>query len=96
MPMMLIEAMAQLGGGLVFGESAAPGFLSAIDEARIQSPPEVGDALLLRVHLEAQFGGIFRFQGEARRQGLEIASAKFYLAGAPTQREAAPSSDEAC
>ena len=79
---MLVEAMAQLGGGLAFGESSRPGFLSAIDDARIESIPHVGVKLVLRVRLDAEFGGMFRFSGTAEHEGLEIATARFYLASA--------------
>jgi hypothetical protein len=77
---MVIEAMAQLGGGLAFRGSRANGFLSAIDDASIDSPFAAGDRVHLRVQLEADFSGIFRFRGTASREGLEVARARFYLA----------------
>jgi len=79
---LVVEAMAQIAGSLVFGPSAAPGFLSAIDEARFEGPLVLGERLELRVTLDAQFGRIHRFRGIALRGGLQFATAKFYLAGA--------------
>jgi len=79
---LVIEAMAQIAGSLVFGESSAPGFLSAIDEARFEGPLTLGERLELSVTLDAEFGRIYRFRGIAARGGLQFASAKFYLAGA--------------
>lgn len=83
---LLIEAMAQIAGSLVFGETAAPGFLSAIDEARFEGPIELGDRFELSVVLDAEFGRIFRFRGVGLRDGLPFATAKFYLA-APEETE---------
>ena len=79
-PTLLFEAMAQLGGGLAFDEPGRHGFLSGIDRATIDDPPVAGDRILIRVTLEADFGGIFRFQGSASRAGVEFGRARFYLA----------------
>jgi hypothetical protein len=77
---MLVEAMAQVGGSLVFRDAKSPGFLSAIDDACIRGPIAVGDRLTLRVTLDASFGRIFRMSGLARNGETEAASARFYLA----------------
>jgi predicted hotdog family 3-hydroxylacyl-ACP dehydratase len=77
----VVEAMAQAGGILSFRGSAVPGFLSGIDEVEFSSPLEVGDRLDLRVKLVASFGRIFRFEGTAERDGVQVARARFYLAG---------------
>lgn len=79
--LLIFEAMAQIGGALAFGESAAPAHLSAIDRAVLSGPVAVGDCILLRVTLDTEFGAIFRFSGTAMRDGVEIASGRFYLAG---------------
>lgn len=78
--MMIFEAMAQIGGTLVFQNTAAPGFLSAIDGASIDGPILPGDSLDVRVKVEAEFNGLFRLSAVAHRDGLEFARAKFYLA----------------
>lgn len=76
---MLLEAMAQIAGTLAFQGSSEPGFLSAIDEARIEQPLDAGDRLVLTITMDAVFGGVSRFRGVATRDGLQCASAKFYL-----------------
>jgi 3-hydroxymyristoyl/3-hydroxydecanoyl-(acyl carrier protein) dehydratase len=77
---MIFEAMAQLGGGLAFRGSGTHGYFSAIDCASMEHLPEAGDRLRLTVRMEAAFGRIYRFEGSAQREGLEIARARFYLA----------------
>lgn len=78
--LLVVEAMAQIGGGLAFGDHGDPAFLSAIEDARFESPIEEGDALKLRVTLDAGFGRIFRFSGTAARGEVEVVRARFYLA----------------
>ena len=77
--MMLIEAMAQFGGGLVF-DPARHGFVSGVDRCEIDRPIAAGDRVNVHVALDANFGGIFRFTGSAKIDGVEIARARFYLA----------------
>jgi len=79
-PWMIFEAMAQFGGGLAFRDQGGHGYLTAIDNASIDRPIEAGQAFNLHVRLEAEFGGIFRFQGVATLEGVECARARFYLA----------------
>ncbi|HEY3055355.1 MAG TPA: hypothetical protein VGK31_05435, partial [Thermoanaerobaculia bacterium] len=74
---MLIEAMAQFAGGLVFD---AQGFLSGIDNCEIVQAIEPGDVVVVRVNVDADFGRIFRFTGTASIDGLEVARGRFYLA----------------
>lgn len=76
---MLVEAMAQIAGSLVFS-GGGHGYLSAIDEYTTSGAIGAGDVFFLHVTLDATFGGIFRFSGVALREGLEFARAKFYLA----------------
>lgn len=80
LPLLLVESMAQVGGILAFTGDTTHAWLSAIDEARIERLPEAGDEVLLRVTLDADFGGIYRFSGVALSDGLEIGRARFYLA----------------
>lgn len=77
---MLVEAMAQLGGGLAFQDSGRHGFLTGIDRCQVDPLIEAGDVLRLAITLEADFGGIFRFSGVASLDGVERARARFYLA----------------
>ena len=77
--LMLVEAMAQFGGGLVFDPSHH-GFVSGIDACEVDRPIVAGDRLDIRVIVEADFGGIFRFRGTASIEGVEVARGRFYLA----------------
>ena len=76
---MLIEAMAQFGGALVF-DPARHGFVSGIDRCQIDRPIAAGDRVDIHVTLDAEFGSIFRFTGSGSVDGVEIARARFYLA----------------
>jgi 3-hydroxymyristoyl/3-hydroxydecanoyl-(acyl carrier protein) dehydratase len=75
---MLVEGMAQFAGGLVF---EGQGFLTGIDRCEIARAVEAGDRVHVRVALEAEFGGTFRFAGTATCDGVEIGRGRFYLAG---------------
>jgi 3-hydroxymyristoyl/3-hydroxydecanoyl-(acyl carrier protein) dehydratase len=75
---MLVEAMAQFAGGLVF-DPTGHGFVSGIDGCQISRPVEPGDRVNVHVTLEASFGAIFRFQATADVDGVEMAWARFYL-----------------
>ena len=74
---MLVEAMAQFAGGLVFD---GQGFISGIDHCEVTRPIETGDVVIVHVSLEAGFGRIFRFAGTAKIDGVEVARGRFYLA----------------
>lgn len=74
---MLVEAMAQFAGGLVFD---AQGFISGIDSCEVSRPIEAGDLVIINVSLEADFGRIFRFDGRAEIDGVEVGRGRFYLA----------------
>jgi hypothetical protein len=76
---MAVEAMAQLAGGLVF---RAQGFFTGIDRCELVRAIEVGDVVTMRVALEAEFGGTFRFSGVGRIDGVEVLRGRFYLANA--------------
>ena len=75
---MLAEAMAQLGGGLVFRESH--GLLTGIDGCEVTRAIEPGDVVDLTVTLDAEFGGTFRFTGTGSVGGLQCVRGRFYLA----------------
>jgi 3-hydroxymyristoyl/3-hydroxydecanoyl-(acyl carrier protein) dehydratase len=75
---MVVEAMAQLAGGLVFRE--AHGFLTGIDDCAIDRRIEPGDVVTFTVTLEADFGGTYRFSGIGSIGGLQCVRGRFYLA----------------
>ena len=75
---MLVEGMAQFAGGLVF---EGQGFLTGVDRCEITRAIEAGDRVAVRIVLEAEFGGTFRFAGTATCDGVEIGRGRFYLAG---------------
>ena len=77
---MVIEAMAQTAGVLAFRGSSEPGFLSAIDEARVDRALWGGASFRLKVRLVKSFGRIHRFDGVALDGETEFARARFYLA----------------
>ena len=74
---MLIEAMAQFAGGLVF---EAQGFFSGVDRCEVLREINPGDAVEITVTLEAEFGGTFRFSGTGEIAGVEVVRGRFYLA----------------
>jgi len=73
---MVVEAMAQFGGVLVFD---AQGYLSAIDDCRLARVPVAGDVVHIEVHLDASLGALHRFSGVGRIDGVEVARARFCL-----------------
>ncbi|HVG25069.1 MAG TPA: hypothetical protein VND45_12990 [Thermoanaerobaculia bacterium] len=73
---MAVEAMAQCAGGLVFD---AQGFFTGIDRCELVRQLEVGEVVLCRVTLEAEFGGTFRFSGTGHVDGVEVLRGRFYL-----------------
>jgi 3-hydroxymyristoyl/3-hydroxydecanoyl-(acyl carrier protein) dehydratase len=77
---MVIEAMAQLGGGLAFAHSHSHAFLSGIDECEIDRVIEAGDVIRFVVTLDADFSGTFRFTGSGAIDGVEVIRGRFYLA----------------
>lgn len=78
--MMLVEAMAQLAGGLAFHETRGHGFISGIERCEIERGVAAGDVVRIVVSLEADFGGIYRFSASATIDGLQCARGRFYLA----------------
>lgn len=78
---MVLEAMAQTAGVLAFRGASEPGFLSAIDEARVDRALFGGESFRLEVRLVKSFGRIHRFDGVAFDGSVEFARARFYLAG---------------
>jgi 3-hydroxymyristoyl/3-hydroxydecanoyl-(acyl carrier protein) dehydratase len=77
--LMLVEAMAQFAGGLAFHERGH-GMLTGIESCEVKRAITAGDAVLIHVTLEADFGGTYRFSGTASIDGLECGRGRFYLA----------------
>lgn len=73
---MVVEAMAQFAGGLVFREQ---GFFSGVDRCEVLRPIVAGDVVVCTVTLEAEFGGTYRFSGVGRLDGVEVVRGRFYL-----------------
>jgi hypothetical protein len=82
--MMLVEAMAQLAGGLAFHETRGHGFISGIERCELDRALDAGDVVRIIVSMEADFGGIYRFSATASIDGLECARGRFYLASPTT------------
>lgn len=80
---MAVEAMAQFGGGLCL---QGQGFLTGIDRCEVLQPLLAGDVVSIRVRLEAEFGGTYRFEGTGTVAGVEAVRARFYLAS-PTDAQ---------
>jgi 3-hydroxymyristoyl/3-hydroxydecanoyl-(acyl carrier protein) dehydratase len=76
---MVVEAMAQFGGGLAIAE-AAHGLLTGLEQCEVLRPIEPGDVVEIRVTHDASFGGLHRFSGSGSIGGLECVRARFYLA----------------
>ena len=76
---MLVEAMAQFAGGMVFERQ---GFVSGIDECEVLRAIEPGDVVDVVVTLDASFGGTHRFSGAGTIGGVEVVRGRFYLADA--------------
>ena len=79
---MLVEAMAQFAGGMVFERQ---GFVSGIDRCELLRAIEAGDVVDIVVALEASFGGTHRFSGTGTIGGVEVVHARFYLAESHAQ-----------
>lgn len=82
--LMLVEAMAQFAGGLAFHEGGH-GMLTGIESCVVSRAIVPGDVVTIEVNLEADFGGIFRFDGTASIDGLECGRGRFYLASPDAQ-----------
>lgn len=76
---MVVEAMAQFAGGLVFKEQ---GFFTGIDRCEVLRAIEPGDVVAIAVTLEAEFGGTYRFSGAGTIDGVDVVRGRFYLSGA--------------
>lgn len=79
-PLLLVEAMAQVGGMAAGQQQGEGGVLAAL--AQVELPAEVasGAVLTVRSHIVKTFGRLIQVQGEVRKEGEVIASATITLA----------------
>lgn len=80
LPIMAVEAMAQLAGGLAFHGTRGHGLLNGVDGVMLHRAIEPGEIIRFHVIMTASFGGIFRFAGTGSVDGVEVIRGKFYLA----------------
>lgn len=82
---LIIEAMAQAGGVLIW-ESIAPEernfilYLIGVEKSRFKRPAYPGDQILLTVDLVARRQNLWRFKAKAEVNGDLVASAEFLQA----------------
>lgn len=79
-PVLLIEAMAQLGGIAAGQQEGEGGILAAFERAEL--PPEVrpGDRVMVEVRIVKGFGKLFLVEGQAVIGGEVAAKAQLTLA----------------
>lgn len=77
---LILEAMAQTGGILVFTVCPQfkdmPFYFAGLDKARFRKPVRPGDRLVMKVKLLKQRGGFFKMQGEAFVDDVLVAEAE--------------------
>jgi 3-hydroxyacyl-[acyl-carrier-protein] dehydratase len=81
---LIVEALAQAGGLLVFelvGEEkhGAVLYLASVEKARFKSPVRPGDQLILRVELTASRTSLWRFDCRAEVDGKVAAEAQITM-----------------
>ncbi|HET7712481.1 MAG TPA: hypothetical protein VFL80_11175 [Thermoanaerobaculia bacterium] len=86
---MLLEAMAQFAGGLVFHERSGFGLLTGVDAFEFSRQIVAGDLVQVTVTHDASFGGTHRFGAVCTIDGLECARGRFYLAEPSQPHESA-------
>jgi 3-hydroxyacyl-[acyl-carrier-protein] dehydratase len=79
---LIIEAMAQTGALLMSKTLDADIartviYFIGVDKARFRRPVRPGDVLEMPVSIVKQSRGIFKFEGEARVNGVKVADATF-------------------
>lgn len=78
-PVLLIEAIAQLGGIAAAREDSGGGILAAIDRAEFQGAPMAGDTLTIAVRIVKSFGPLHLVEGEVSADGKIVATARVTL-----------------
>jgi len=87
---LIIEAMAQTGALLMSKTLEADIartviYFIGVDKARFRRPVRPGDVLEMPVSIVKQSRGIFKFEGEARVNGVKVADAAFSATSAPKE-----------
>ena len=87
---LIIEAMAQTGALLMSKTLDADIdktviYFIGVDKARFRKPVRPGDVLEMPVSIIKQSRGIFKFEGEARVNGVKVADAVFSATSAPKE-----------
>lgn len=81
----LIEAIAQLGGVVIQTDTGNPPMsdlrLTGVRAAKILGAAVPGDVLEIRAKLEGRLGGLAQIEGEVRVAGAVLATAKVTLSG---------------
>ncbi len=76
---LIIEAMAQVGGGLVLASAPEQRgklvYMAGVDRARFRRPVVPGDQLVMTVELVVVRSKLIKARGEARVDGLVVAEA---------------------
>ncbi|MGC9196704.1 MAG: 3-hydroxyacyl-ACP dehydratase FabZ [Syntrophobacteraceae bacterium] len=77
---LIVEAMAQAGGILVFTVNPhlkdKPFYFAGLDKVRFRKPVRPGDQLVMKVKLLKQRGGFFKMLGEAFVDDVLVAEAE--------------------
>lgn len=77
---LILEAMAQTGGILVFTIrpelKERPFYFAGLDKVRFRKPVRPGDRLIMKVKLQKQRGGFFKMLGEAFVDDVLVAEAE--------------------
>lgn len=83
----LIEAIAQLGGVVVQTDPNTPAMsdlrLTGVRAAKILGAAVPGDLLVIRAKLEGRLGGLVQIEGDVMGPAGMLASAKVTLSGSP-------------
>jgi 3-hydroxyacyl-[acyl-carrier-protein] dehydratase len=79
-PILLIEAMAQLGGIAAGQREGEGGILAAFDRAELPEVVEPGERVTVTVRIIKAFGRLFLVEGTAKANGSVIARADLTLA----------------
>ena len=77
---LIIEAMAQVGGILAFRSGVNMGkavYFMSIEKAKFRKPVVPGDQLRLEIQVLQQRGNVWRFSGNATVEGKVAAEAEF-------------------
>jgi 3-hydroxyacyl-[acyl-carrier-protein] dehydratase len=77
---LIVEAMAQTGGIMVFTAwpefKDKPFYFAGLDKVRFRKPVRPGDRLVMKVKLLKQRGGFFKMSGEAFVDDVLVAEAE--------------------